>query len=103
MKLDVDRVERLAIDRALCALDDDVDAMLAAYLELEPDAARAAARFDDTARLARRTLGSADAGDDRGRASLPPFPADRLREAVRGDGSRVMRIAGSAAALAACV
>src|SRR5437762_13164267 len=94
MKLDLERVERLAIDRALGALDVDVDALLAAYLELEPDAARAATRFDETARLAGRTLGSTDAGDHRDTSPLPPFPADRIREAGRGGGSRVMRPAG---------
>jgi hypothetical protein len=102
MKLDSERVERLAIDRALGALDEDVDALLAAYLELEPDAARVAAGVDGTARLARESIGSIGGVDQRDTSPLPPFPADRLRKAGHG-GSRAMRLAGIVAALAACV
>jgi hypothetical protein len=59
----------------------------------------------DAAQLARQALGPRErrAVADVAAAALPPFPADRLRASAHHGRTRLMRLAGAAAALAACV
>ncbi len=75
--MDTQTLERLLMDRALGVLPADVEALLAAYLEQEPSAAQRAGEFARAAAAARRLLHS-DAP-----ASLPPFPAVRIRHLQR--------------------
>jgi hypothetical protein len=102
MTLERERIERLAIDQALGALDEDVDALLAVYLERDPDAARLAAAFIDTTLLTRRALVQGERRADPHATPLPPFPADRLRASTPGR-TRLMRLTRAAAVMAACL
>ncbi len=75
--MNAETVERLLIDRSLGLLPQDVEALLDAHLAIDPDAARQAAEFDQTAALVRRALAGGTAGE------LPPFPAEQLRREGR--------------------
>ena len=90
--MDADTLERLMIDRAMGALPADTEALLAAYLEHQPQATTQGKALDQTVSLARQTLDAAPP-----EAALPPFPVSRLARARR------MRRLRLAAALAACV
>lgn len=90
-----DALERLMLDDSLGALDGDARALLHAYLQHEPAAARSANELDEIVRRAGAALRPEGVGD------LPPFPAARLDRAQRT--IRRIRFAGRAAALAACI
>jgi anti-sigma factor RsiW len=71
-------LERLLLDRALGALDADVEALLAAHLAGDPAAARRAAAFNDAAALARQ--------------ALPPGPRDAPPALSFGQLERIDRV-----------
>ena len=93
--MDSETLERLLIDASLGALSADAEAMLRAYLKREPSAARQAAAFELTARLARLAMPSPAP------ATLPPFPARAIQAAQRRRDAT--RIARQGLAMAACV
>lgn len=89
-------LERLLIDRAAGALDDDVEQLLAAYLAGDAEAAKAASGWRDVADLARRAMAVSE------QVVLP-----RLRTGHMGVGWRSRRTSvfalGGAVAAAACI
>lgn len=87
-------LEQLLIDRALGTLPADVGELIEAYLRSDSTAARAAASFTDTARLAREAIGVAE-------SRTPEFPAERVRSAAAG--RRMMNRARFGLSMAACV
>lgn len=98
--MDDDTLERLMIDRALGALPADTEALLAAYIEHQPQAAGAAlgvTGLDQTISLARQALAAAAPPV----LTLPRFPKAKFARTQR---MRRFRLAAvQAAALAACV
>jgi hypothetical protein len=93
--VNADVLDRLLMDRALGVLAPDVETLLGAYLEREPDAARRVAEYADATGLAGRLLKVG------GAKPLPPFPEAKLREAEVA--RRRRRIVRQVASLAACV
>ena len=75
--MNAETTERLLIDRSLGMLSEDVETLLEAHLAVDAEAASLAAKFDQTATLARRAL----AGE--AVVKLPPFPAERVRSEGR--------------------
>lgn len=75
--MDRQALERLLTDHALGELDADVEQLLLGYLATDPAAAELAREYQDVTGLARQALAAGPA------AKLPPFPAERLREAQR--------------------
>jgi len=68
-------LERLLIDQALGALDQDTGAVLDAYLRLNPQAAALAGSLGETVTLARRALHGSSS------TAVRPFPARRFARA----------------------
>lgn len=93
--MNADVLDRLLMDRALGVLASDVETLLSAYLEREPEAARRAAEYATATGLAGDVLRAGAV------PSLPPFPEATLRQAetVR----RRLRLVRQVASLAACV
>jgi anti-sigma factor RsiW len=90
-------IERLIMDRALGALEDDVAALLDAYLKADPRAAERARQASETVDLARRVLAAPASGE----SPAPPFPRLWIEAAERR--RRRRRFLKQAAALAACL
>jgi len=76
-------LERLLTDRAAGELSDDVEELLAAYLAKDAAAAKLAEEFRSTADLAARALAREPARE------LPPFPAERIRQARQRPSKRI--------------
>ncbi|MBN1489553.1 MAG: hypothetical protein JXA69_06505 [Phycisphaerae bacterium] len=93
--MDSETLEKLMIDRALGAMPPDCEILLAAYLETHPDAAAECGSIEQAVELARQALTDGSA------ATLPAFPAERLREAQRTDW--LWRMTRAAAGIAASV
>ena len=93
MAIDREILERLLIDRALGGLPPDVDALLDDYLASDPAAAAEAEKLARTADLAQRALAPPEGANQ---YPLPPLALRSRRVTVR-------RVAGRAAALAACL
>lgn len=88
-------LERLLLDRALGALDDDVAALLDEYLRDKPGLAAEAAEIERTLERARAATRAELP------AAIPPFP--RAAAAAMRRRARVVRISGWVSGLAACL
>ncbi len=96
--MDAGTLERLIIDRSLCALSPDVEALLAVHLERTPSDAEAAAAFDRTVRLVERAT-EPPVASDRASAPMPLFRDIERRERLLRWRRRLAAAAGMAAAL----
>ena len=97
MKVPREILERLLADRALGALDPDVESLLEAYLAHDPDLRKLAHEFGHTVALARRAV----------EATRPSIPTDlpqlKLGPAPKARGVRLWLLGIRAATLAACL
>jgi hypothetical protein len=93
--MNADTLERLLTDKALGGLGDDVDALLDAYLEMNPSAAEKAAQTREIVSGAAEMLRLKQA------RPLPPLPVERMLRA--GKTGAWIRPAMRIAVLAACL
>lgn len=93
--MDRDVLERLITDRALGTLAPDAAALLDAYLEREPEAARLRDEIEGAVQLTRQVLAEDTI------SSMPAFPIDGLRQIERW--RRRVRWTGYITGLAACL